>query len=297
MKVTIAMTPGTKGRSWRRKIAAGRGRAREIVGSLLATAADPGLNGTMRPSLLLFASFLAAAPGLAQVDAPLIGDRPLQTVSAVTVPVGTVQNELGYTHADADGRTVQTLGEWLFRWGVVRDAEVRLVIGSLAWAEDAGGDRHQGWTDGGVALKWTSQHGRGPMPTAALVLGTSLPTGDHPFQEDTLQPAAVIAMDWALGRRVGVGVNVGYAWASRDLARYDEWSGSLALTAELGAGFGLLLEGYGFLKEQPGGDATGYWNGGLTYRLTSRLLLDARVGGGSGDVQRMGVGIVWRGLV
>jgi hypothetical protein len=240
---------------------------------------------------------LAVAPVLAQVEQPLVADRPLQTVGAVAVPAGTVQHELGYTRADVDDRTVQTLGEWLLRWGVARDVEVRVLIGSVVWAEDAAGETQQGWADSGVAFKWTSQHGRGPMPTAALILGTSLPTGGDPFREDTLQPAAIVAMEWALGRRVGLGLNMGYAWASRDLARYDEWSGSLAVTVGLPAGFGLLLEGYGFLQEEPGGDATGYLNGGLTYRVSSRLLLDARVGAGSGEVQLVGVGVTWRGLL
>ncbi len=86
-----------------------------------------------------------------------------------------------------------------------------------------------------------------------------------------------------------------YVWASRDLARFDQWWGSLALRLELGAGFGLLLEGYGYLSEEPGGSQTGYLDAGLTYRLSSNLSLDARYGCGALDTRFVGVGLVWRG--
>ena len=245
--------------------------------------------------VLPFCLLLGAVFAVAQEGPDLVGDRPTRTASAVTVPVGLVQNELGYTHDRTGGQTVDTAGEWLFRWGAARDFEVRLLVGSLAWLEDAEGQKHNGWTDGGVGLKWTSQHGSGARPTAALLLETSLPTGGAPFQEDTLQPAATIAMDWVLVRRVGLGANVGYVWASQDLVRYSQWWGSLALGVDLGAGVGLFVEGYGNSREEPGGSRTGYLDAGLTYRLSPTLLLDARYGGGAVDTRFVGLGLVWRG--
>ena len=245
--------------------------------------------------VLPFCLLLGAMPVAAQDGLDLVGDRPQRTASAVTVPVGLVQNELGYTHARADGRSVDTLGEWLFRWGAARDFEVRVLVGSLAWLEDAEGQKHNGWTDGGVGLKWTSQHGSGARPTAALLVETSLPTGGAPFQEDTLQPAATIAMDWVLARRLKLGANVGYVWASRDLVRFDQWWGSLALGVDLGAGVGLFVGGDGNLQEESGGSPTGYLDAGLTYRLSPDLLLDVRYGGGAVDTRFVGLGLVWRG--
>ena len=61
--------------------------------------------------------------------------------------------------------------EWSYphRFGVVRDFEIDVHLGSLAWREVPGQGTEHGWTDGGVGLRWTSQHGEGAKPTAALL--------------------------------------------------------------------------------------------------------------------------------
>ena len=102
-------------------------------------------------------------------------------------------------------------------------------------------------------------------------------------------------MDWVLVHRVGLGANVGYVWASRDLARFDQWWGSLVLGVDVGAGVGLFVEGYGNSREEPGGSQMGYLDTGITYRLSPTLLLDARYGGGAVDTRFFGLGLVWRG--
>ena len=238
-----------------------------------------------------------ALPVFAASAPPLTSDRPTQSFRAATVAAGQTQHELGYTHDRTDGVTVDTLGEWLFRWGVARDLEFRVLVGSVAWLDVPDAGRTHGWTDSGVGLKWTSQRGAGPRPTAALLLGTSLPTGGSAFGEDTLQPEAVVVMEWALSRRVNLGTNVAWAWASHDLERFDRWWGSLVLRVDLGKGFDLFGEGYGYRREVPGGSSTGYLDAGVAYRVADRVALDARVGlgrNGLDDDWLVGVGVTWR---
>ncbi len=241
--------------------------------------------------------FLTVPALVAAVERPLVSDRPTQTFSALTVPAGRVQNELGYSHDQTGDVTLDKVGEWYFRWGVVRDFEIFVEIGSLAWEETAGAGTVHGWTDGGLGLRWTSQHGEGARPTAALLASTTLPTGGADFSEDTLQPEVIIAMEWGLGGGVALSSNVAWAWASEDLERFDRWWGSLVLDVNLGRGFGLFTEGFGYLSERPDGPSTGYLNAGVSYLVSSRVLLDARVElgrNGLDDDWLVGVGASWR---
>ncbi len=252
----------------------------------------------LRLVLILGLGLAALAPRAGASDLPpLVADRPTQSYSAVVVPAGMIQNELGYTHARVEGATFDALGEWFFRWGVIDDLEVNVLLGSLAWVDAPGAGAEHGWTDGRLGLKWTSQHGVGPRPTAALLLGTSLPTGDPVFREDTLQPEAIIAMVWGLGGRFALGANVGWAWASRDLQRFDRWLGSLVLAADLGRGFGAFVEGFGYLREEPGGSDTGYLDAGVSYLVSPAVVVDARVGAGRNGLDEdwlVGLGVTWR---
>jgi hypothetical protein len=250
------------------------------------------------PVLLLCATAgSAGAADPAPAVPPLAADRPLQTYGATTVPAGRVQNEFGYTHQRRAGETLDSLGEWVVRWGLWRDFELNLLVGGYRWldAPEAGGA--EGWTDGRLGLKWTSQHGAGPRPTAALLLGTSLPTGQAPFREDTLQPEAVIAMAWSLGGGVRLGSNVGWGWGSRDLERFHRWWGSVALSVDLGGRFGAFAEAYGYRREEPGGAGTGYLDAGITCGLGPDFQLDARAGLGRNGLDEdwfASLGAAWR---
>jgi hypothetical protein len=245
----------------------------------------------------LLAATLAVVAA-AEEAPPLVTDRPTQTYSALTVPPAMIQNELGFTHGRVDGATADALGEWSVRWGVARDLELNVLLGSFVWQDAPGAGSVDGWTDSRLGLKWTSQHGDGPRPTAALLLGTSLPTGGEAYREDTLQPEAVIVMEWALGGRFALGSNVGYGWASQDLERFHRWWGSLVLSADLGGGVAAFAEGFGYRREEPGGASTGYLDAGLTWGLSPSLQLDARAGlgrNGRDEEWFVGVGAAWRG--
>jgi hypothetical protein len=255
------------------------------------------MNPAVRTILMVLLLAPLAAP--AQEPPALRADRPAATVDARCVPRGLFQNELGYTHRRVGEAREDQLGEWLFRWGLWRDVEARLEVGGWRHSEAPGQPTRDGWSDGGLGLKWTSQHGEGPRPTAALVLATSLPTGGADWQEDTLQPEAVIAMAWDLGGGVELAANAGYTYASLDLERFDRWLGSLRLGMALGRRFDCFLEGYGYSREAPDGESTGYLDVGLGYLPTPNLRLDARVGAGRNGVADdwfASVGVTWRGV-
>jgi len=250
-------------------------------------------------SLVLVLLGVGVGPAIAAVvdaEPPLVGDRPDFTESAVTVPRGSVQHELGVTHAREDDLEATVAGEWLVRWGVVRNLELRLGLPS--WArEEAPGAAADGWTDGLVGLKWHSQDGRGPRPAAALLVGTTVPVGSGRFGEDTLRPEVAIAMEWSLGARVGLGANVGYRYASQDLLRYDQWRASLSLGLDLGAGLGCFVEGFGFSRLRPDGDRQGFLDAGLTWRVATTWQLDVRGGlgrNGRAEDWFAGAGLVTR---
>ena len=146
--------------------------------------------------------------GVARGQSPdLVTDRPDQTESATIVPRGLLQVEMGYLFArdgDVDGYAVPGT---LFRLGLGGRLELR--IGHVGIVGGAG--RHgAGDSELGAKINLITR-GDGWRPELALLSGLSLPTGDHGFSSDGVDPSFLVAFAHenrsALDREAG-----GRAW-------------------------------------------------------------------------------------
>ena len=248
-----------------------------------------------RSLLLLILVVTASIPAVASArDTELIGDRPDFTESAATIAPGRVQIEAGVTGTDAGGADVLEAGEILARIGLDARTELRVGLGSWVRIEDGATDL-DGLDDLELGFKRHLLAGEGATPELALIVATTLPTGGADIGADDLQPLAVLAGEWTLSERVGLGTNLGWTRA-HDGERFSSLWVSAAFGIALGERAGLFLEGFAFDKEAPGGDAAGYGDAGLTYLIAPDLQLDVRVGtgfdGGSDDF--VGAGLVLR---
>lgn len=236
----------------------------------------------MWTSLRLFALVvLSAGPLFAQVTSPpLVTDRPDFTESASAVAPGHLQLEAGYTFTHSDDVDEHTLGELLFRIGLWDGIEGRIGVNSIAWVDD--GDE-AGIEDPSLGLKAVLATAQGGRPAIAILIGSTVPIGDDDIGEDDWQPGVTGAFAWDLSDRLGLGVNVGYTYASEDDERFDQGSASLALGIGLTERTGAYVEAFTIF---PAGDSTGddvTLDGGVTYLVHDSFQLDARVGVGLTD--------------
>jgi hypothetical protein len=225
---------------------------------------------------------------------PLVADRPDFTESAVTVPMGHLQIEMGFTYFDDPD--LWTLPEALLRLGVTRDLELRLELPSYFDLDSSGND-DDGLTDMAIGAKWRFNDQDGAIPALAVIPFLTIPTGDDPVGQDDVQVGAVLAGEWALGEELTLSANLG-------LETFERANGghTLATTTSVSLGLpiaestGAFVEYYAFY---PGtfDDSEQIVDGGVTHHIHNNLMLDAKVGLGLNSDSPdflVGAGVTWR---
>ena len=213
------------------------------------------------------------------VPDPIVTDRPDFTESAETVPAGMVQVEGGVTASETAFGRATTYGELLLRAGLSAGAELRVGLPSYTVMR-SGGRRGSGWEDAslGAKLRLVVPEEGAPavVPTTAIIIGSSLPTGSRVFRGESAVVGATLALAWGLGERAGLGVNGGYERPVEGHPDDADFLVSGALSIDATDRVGLFVEAYS--------TGTTYVDGGLTWRLGPALQLDARVGASVGDM-------------
>jgi hypothetical protein len=224
------------------------------------------------------------ASGIAQEEG-LVTDRPDFTESASVPGGGRVQVEGGWTvEGDGDVRA-HSLGEILVRIGIGDRFEARIEPATWISADDGGGGEVSGLDDAGIGFKGMLFDASPPsVPAAAILLGTSLPTGDDDIGEEGWQPEARLALGWDLSEVWSLGANAGWARPEEAGQRFDQALGSVALGRSLGSRLGAFLELYGLAPASAEGDDDAAWlDGGLTLGFGPDAQLDIRAGAGLTD--------------
>ncbi|MGH9379498.1 MAG: transporter, partial [Thermoanaerobaculia bacterium] len=226
-------------------------------------------------------------------DAELISDRPDATESAATVPARCWQLEGGATWEEAEDDESMTWGELLLRYGVGDRWELR--IGVPSYTDPGVGAA--GFEDSSLGVKLLlARHDpdRPRRPQAALLLDSTLPTGETGFREPHAQPAALLALAWPLGARTELATNLGAAYPSVEAEQFGTALASVAVGRELSDRLGGFIELFGASRDEPGGSARTFFDAGITWAATADLQLDLRAGialGPSDDEHFVGAGL------
>ena len=154
----------------------------------------------------LLGAGLLVTPAVAQED--LVTDRPDQTESAVTVAPGKVQIETGvlFTREETGGTSfevTEALGT-LARIGLNERLELR--IGFDGWISTPGLD---GFGDASLGAKYLLAEETANSPQVAVLVQSSVPTGERGITSDDYTPAARLAFSKDFGANLGVGFNLG----------------------------------------------------------------------------------------
>jgi hypothetical protein len=173
------------------------------------------------------------------------------------------------------------VGSTLVRIGVVEGMELRLGWGG--WErEEEGGVVDEGAADAALGLKVRLWEARGARPQAALLAGVSVPVGERGRSSERYDPALRLAFAHDLPAGVGLGYNLGMAWAGEESRLEYTVTAGFGLSERLGA----FVELFGDAPvEAPGGGAgpAHAADAGLTLLLGPRLQLDLAAGAGLSD--------------
>jgi hypothetical protein len=175
--------------------------------------------------------------------------------------------------------------------------EGRVGLPAYVWQEPEGGSG-SGFSDSLLSLKWRFLDGSPHHPSLALILGTSLPTGNKDIGTHFLEPQTSLQAAYGLSDKWNLSGSATYLDARQGDQHFDQYGVSAnvgyALTdaaSVFGEFFRLSATGAG----QPGANTV---DGGVTYALNNRTQVDLNGGIAiSGDVRNgyfVGTGLARR---
>lgn len=216
----------------------------------------------------------------------IVTDRPDQTESAMVVPSGAFQVETGTMIEVDDIQQNWVLNTTLFRYGVAKNLEFRLVTELINTKSRREQDAMTGIADVQFGLKYQFLEG----PTQIAYLGhLVIPTGNRNISSGSTGMCHKLAIGHDLSDLVSIGYNLGI-----DYFDSDNYSGIYALAAGIG-----LTGQVSFFAEIYGDwylfDAFNVrFDQGFTWLLKSNLQLDFSMGTGiSSKSNFYSVGVSW----
>jgi hypothetical protein len=215
-----------------------------------------------------------------QEQPELATDRPDFTESAVVVPPGSVQLEMGLTWERRRASRAFNAPELLVRWGVGRRTELRFGAPDYNRTRAVPTGRHfDGFGDTSLGFKQQF----GPLPAGfdlALIGGISVPTGDDRFSSGAVDPEAVLAWARDLTERASLSGGFGIFLPTEDpeLGRNETGFVTFTLGYALGERWNTFLEYAGELPEQGGNAHLAHH--GYSYGITPTSQADVHFGVG-----------------
>lgn len=237
---------------------------------------------------LFWMIFLLSLPLFSQ---DLVTDRPDQSESAVTIAPGSVQVEMGVTHREIDDNfDVTAFGEFLIRTGLSENIELRIGYGGYNEANlDLGfvDVDESGSADSSLGIKWKIRDEKNKMPQTALLVATSLPTGEDGFTSDRAEPAFRFIFSNTLTKRIGLSYNVGMASVTETDGNGEHTLAVAQYTLSLGVAVSdrvsAFVESYGDIPTSASGGPANGVDAGFLVLITPLLQFDVAVGTGISD--------------
>lgn len=208
-------------------------------------------------------------------------DRPDFTEGTQTLHLGHFQIESGYTYSSdsGGGEKSHTLPEFLLRAGAGEEWELRFFWAGYLY-ESKGNESVDGVSDISLGIKHRLFEENGLLPTASLILESSIPVGNSEFSSEEMEPGGKFLYAYDLSQFALTG-NLNLTSRAGEGDRYLEAAASLSLGTSLTEQLGSYLEYFGLYPTESVPESTEhYMNGGFTYALTPNLQLDLRAGFG-----------------
>lgn len=203
----------------------------------------------------------------------LSADRPDTTESPVTVDAGHIQIEASLFDWRRDGRDdVYTAMATNFKIGLTDCTDLQIVFDSYTWENNAGpaGDA-EGFGDVTLRYKWNLWGNDGGSTALALFPYVKIPTGTAVSNEEW-EGGLIIPFSMELREGLGLGLMAELDSVADDNGGHDfEFVHTAVLGFDLTEKWGCFLEYVGVLGEDR---YEAYASGGITYSITSNVMLD-----------------------
>lgn len=229
----------------------------------------------------------------------IITDRPDETESATLISKGFFQIESGFFYEeigeDHGKEKIWAYNSSLLRYGLLENLELRVgfdIIRKKDNLEDVLFDQGTGLHPFFIGAKIGITEEKGPLPQMALMGHLHLP---FTLGADYQQESSGIDFRFAFAHQFtnsNLSYNLGAKWLDDDT--YATFIYTVAYGYDLTEKFGVFLELYGDLPENYG--PSHHWDGGITYLVSNNFQLDAFIGSGINNDQRIiyGGGISFR---
>lgn len=218
-------------------------------------------------------------------------DRPDQTESSSTVPLGALQLEsgilVGYVGEGDFSASQILLPTNLFRYGLTKGIELRLV--NQLERFEFGGKGRYGISDLQIGTKIQLLKNENKNTEIAFLSHLIVPTGSSDFSIDTYGTFNKLCISHSISDNVGIGYNLGYN-------HFGIGDGELTYTLSLGVRvndkIGLYIEPYGSLVDFE--DHVASFDAGFTYLITQDIQADFSFGTGINHTMNyFSVGCSW----
>jgi hypothetical protein len=234
---------------------------------------------------------LGLAAGPARADGEIATDRPDFTETAIVVPRGMRQIEIGITYQTAGAPSEYAFPEALLRAGLGRRLELRLQGPDYIRVDDGGTTDHRvGEAAFGAKLQLLEDDatwGVALLPMIAVPLD----------RDEKARPTPDLALAWsrALPRDWSIAGQFGHTWLGAVERGTNTLAQTVSLGAPVGASMGAFLEWAAEYAD--GAEPAHLLHHGYTFAAGADLQLDVHAGAGlTGDTPDffIGAGLGWR---
>lgn len=250
-------------------------------------------------TLFLFSVIVVRAQETPEALEELVTDRPDETESPSVVPKGSFQSGIAYEEWEYSAVTEKewTWNTTLLRYGLMENLELRLGTDVVQFREELAGTTLQRFETGFkpllIGAKLAIAEEKGILPETGLLVHALLPfAASEQYRPDETGFDLRFAFSHTINENAEIAYNLGAEWHddhSRPVYIY-----TLAFEHDLSDKWGLFVEVYGDIESRESPEH--FWDGGLTYLIAHNFQLDAFVGTGINNEQRLraGAGLSYR---
>lgn len=229
---------------------------------------------------------------VASFSQQIITDRPDQTESSSTIPIGSLQIEMGLVASTLEDNKLNSFAgpSTLIRYGLTKGIELRIFnqyeSHKLELFDET--NKVSGLSDLELGVKVQLFKKEGVNTEIAFLSHAIIPTAKDELSNGKMGTINKLSISHSLSEKIGLGYNVGYDYVSQ----IHSFTYSVALGFSFADNFGGYIEPYGIYGEQ--GFFESYFDAGLTYLLKDNFQLDISYGlGMNNDLQYFSAGFSW----
>ncbi len=223
----------------------------------------------------------------------IVTDRPDQTESSTTIPLKSFQMECGVLsgnyHLDNSAQKLLLIPSILFRYGLTKNIELRLVEQLISFENEQTSEENFGLSDLELGAKIQILKNPDINTEIAFISHLVLPSGAVSITNGNLGTVNKLAISHSLTNFLDLGYNVGYNY-------FNTETGYLTYSVALGTGItkriGAYVETYGEVVQFT--DWISNFDSGITILVRENLQLDFSFGLGLNQkMNYFSVGFSW----